>query len=72
MIPGGMSDLTIPEYDPPSVRRLKHDHLCPSCSVHGEQDCACDCLCDFIADVRDDERRALRAFLHLSDMRGRT
>lgn len=62
MKPGGMSDLTIPEYDPPpTVTRISHDPLCPACSTR--TDCNCECLCDFIADVRDDERRVLSRVL---------
>jgi len=66
MIPGGMSDLTIPEYDPPpKVTRIGHDPLCPTCASHDDVECECDCLCDFIADVREDERRTLAPFVTL-------
>jgi hypothetical protein len=64
MKPGGMSDLTIPEYDPPpTVTRLSHDPLCPVCENGHGDGCGCTCFCDFIADVREDERRILRPFL---------
>lgn len=43
--------------------RIHHDALCPTTATCGTENCRCDCLCDFIADVRDDERRALAAFL---------
>jgi len=46
MIPGGMSDLTIPEYDP-------HDPLCPSVDDTESEYCAL-CHCDLITKVRQD------------------
>lgn len=66
MIPGGMSDLTIPEFDPPpKVTRIGHDRLCPVCPSHDDVDCECECLCDFIADVREDERASISRLLRV-------
>ena len=45
MIPGGMSDLTIPEYDP-------HDPMCPSMDESESEYCAL-CHCDLIHRVRE-------------------
>ena len=69
MIPGGMSDLTIPAEDPPpaKVTRIGHDELCPVCASHDDVDCECECLCDFIADIRDDERRKIGKLLNIPD-----
>jgi hypothetical protein len=46
MIPGGMSDLTIPEYDP-------HDPMCPSMDESESEYCSL-CHCHLIAKVRED------------------
>ena len=46
MIPGGMSDLTIPECDP-------HDPMCPSMDESESEYCSL-CHCHLIAKVRED------------------
>lgn len=52
MIPGGMSDLTIPEEDPPP-----HDPLCP-----GPTRCACDLIVRVRAEERYDSEDNRRPF----------